>query len=430
MTAGSTKGAGKLLEIVGERQQIAAGYRWCVLRMNAGPERGVGGIFASHGVVTDELDGERVVVDEQLGRNGEIGFGGMAVGGMDRRPCAGSGLDGGEERSVQAEFEMAELRKQAGRKRVEDMNLRGANDMRLRQREVDVVRGVDVVQLDLRRAGVGEGEGVVILACWDSGKRNGFAEPAELSAPALAVEDAAEGRAGAELAGAVEGARFVGAGGAGAGVWARDFGAAATRSATAKKRIERDGRSRVALNLLGGPVFAADDAVRCSFEAAHGDLEDAAEAAQDVVAFAALAPAEPRVGAGVERTVRTSCSAIERSSKRTRRTESSIETTVAGRSVGSDGFRESDLHLRLRREIDWLGSGFAELDAGAAVGHIDGFAGDDLPSGSLTISGVTTLMRTVVRRCCSSRATAVQTPRMTTLKQHQSTFISTVPRRS
>ena len=52
----------------------------------------------------------------------------------------------------------------------------------------------------------------------------------------------------------------------------------------------------------------------------------------------------------------------------------------------------------------------------------------DLPSGNLTTSGVTMLMRTVVRRCISSRATAVQTPRMTTLKQHHMTFMSTVPR--
>ncbi len=53
----------------------------------------------------------------------------------------------------------------------------------------------------------------------------------------------------------------------------------------------------------------------------------------------------------------------------------------------------------------------------------------DLPSGSLTASGVATLMRTALRRCTNSRATAVQTPRITTLKQHHMTFISTVPRR-
>ncbi len=38
-------------------------------------------------------------------------------------------------------------------------------------------------------------------------------------------------------------------------------------------------------------------------------------------------------------------------------------------------------------------------------------------------------MRTVVRSCLSSRATAMQTPRIMTLKQHHMTFISTVPRR-
>ena len=39
-------------------------------------------------------------------------------------------------------------------------------------------------------------------------------------------------------------------------------------------------------------------------------------------------------------------------------------------------------------------------------------------------------MRTVVRSWRSSRATAVQTPRMTMLNKHHMTFISTVPRRS
>ena len=57
-------------------------------------------------------------------------------------------------------------------------------DMRLGQREVDIVLAVDAVQLDLRRAGVGEGEGVVILA----GKNSGAfaAAAAEFAAGGLA----------------------------------------------------------------------------------------------------------------------------------------------------------------------------------------------------------------------------------------------------
>ena len=62
--------------------------------MNARPERSVGGIFAARGVVTDELDSERVVVDEQLGRNIEVAFRIAAVGAAE---ISRSGLDGGEE---------------------------------------------------------------------------------------------------------------------------------------------------------------------------------------------------------------------------------------------------------------------------------------------------------------------------------------------
>lgn len=50
--------------------------------------------------------------------------------------------------------------------------------------------------------------------------------------------------------------------------------------------------------------------------------------------------------------------------------------------------------------------------------------------GSFAITGLTASMRTAVRNWRSSRATATQTPRTTTLKQHQITFIVTVPRRS
>ena len=46
MTAGSTKRHGQLLEIVGQRQQVAANIEISVA-MNARPQRGVGRIFAA-----------------------------------------------------------------------------------------------------------------------------------------------------------------------------------------------------------------------------------------------------------------------------------------------------------------------------------------------------------------------------------------------
>ena len=79
--------------------------------MDARPQRGVGRIFADHGVVADELDGERVVVHQQIGRNRELGLGVAAIGAahLPRR-----GLDGGKQRSVEDELQVAELRQQGG----------------------------------------------------------------------------------------------------------------------------------------------------------------------------------------------------------------------------------------------------------------------------------------------------------------------------
>lgn len=39
-----------------------------------GPEGGVGGVLALHGVVADNLEDELVVVDEHVGGEGEGGF--------------------------------------------------------------------------------------------------------------------------------------------------------------------------------------------------------------------------------------------------------------------------------------------------------------------------------------------------------------------
>ena len=82
------EGNGQLFEIVGERQQVAADIDGGVA-MDAGPQRSVGGIFASHGVVADELDGEGVVVNEQIRGNVEVGF--LVAGRRSRRICPGVG---------------------------------------------------------------------------------------------------------------------------------------------------------------------------------------------------------------------------------------------------------------------------------------------------------------------------------------------------
>jgi hypothetical protein len=154
------KGRGQRLEVVGKWQQIAADIDGCVA-VNAGPQRRVGGIFASHGVVTDELEGQGVVVNEQIRRNREVGFLVIGVGASE---FAGRGLNGREDRSVKREPELAELRNQSGRKRVVDMDGCGARNVRLGQHEIYIVLPVDAVQFDLWRAGFSEGEGVVILA--------------------------------------------------------------------------------------------------------------------------------------------------------------------------------------------------------------------------------------------------------------------------
>ena len=132
-----------------------------MLRWTRAHKRGVGRILADHGVVADELDGQRVVVHQQIGRNGELRLRIAAVGAahLPRR-----GLDGGEQRSVQNQLEVAQLRQQAGRKSVVDVNLGRSDHVGLRQREVDVVQAVDAVQLDLRRACVVQRERVLIVA--------------------------------------------------------------------------------------------------------------------------------------------------------------------------------------------------------------------------------------------------------------------------
>ena len=124
--------------------------------------------------------------------------------------------------------------------------------------------------------------------------------------------------------------------------------------------------------------------------------------------------------------VNTSCSAMVRFSKRTRNTVPSEETTVAGRLEATAGGG------KVRCTCVW---GMASIDSPKRML----VPPEDIsivspairrPSESLAITGVTTLMRTVVRNCLISRATAVQTPRTMTLNMHHNTFMTTVPGRS
>ena len=97
--------------------------------------------------MADELDGEGVVMHQKIGRYRELRLAILAgrPSGLARR-----WLDGGEQRPVHEQLEMAELRQQAWRKSVVNMNFGAPDHMGLRQREVDLVSGVDAVQLDLR----------------------------------------------------------------------------------------------------------------------------------------------------------------------------------------------------------------------------------------------------------------------------------------
>src|SRR4029077_2181633 len=88
------------------------------------PQSGVRRIFARCGVVADELHGERVLMGQEGRRNREFFFSFTAIGAAE---FSWRGLNGREDRSVEDELEMAQLRKQTGRKRVVDMDLRGAD---------------------------------------------------------------------------------------------------------------------------------------------------------------------------------------------------------------------------------------------------------------------------------------------------------------
>ena len=256
---------GQMLEVVGQMQQIAANVDVGAGK-HSGPQRGVGRVFALHGVVADEFEGERVVVDQKFGRNGEIGLGIAAVG-TAIRPRRG--LDGGEESSVHHQLDVAQLGKEAGRERVMNVNLRGTDYMGLRQSEIDAMPGVDRVQLDLvdlGLAGFGEREVIVILA-----GRNG----------SIDVGDGRLRRVSNRLRNDDFALQL--------GV-SRLTAPCQRRGQKEQDESAGDGeRTGLALRR----VVVAEDAAGGEPHAAHGDLEDAAQTAQHIVALAGLAPAEP-----------------------------------------------------------------------------------------------------------------------------------------
>ncbi len=114
-----------------------------------------------------------------------------------------------------------------------------------------------------------------------------------------------------------------------------------------------------------------------------------------------------------------------RFSKCTRNTEPSEETTVAGISMPTEGIGNAS-----RTSVN--GARSTSSSKRMLVPPLDMSIVSPArytSSDNLAMTGVITLMRTVVRNWRSSRATAVHTPRMTILNRHQITFMTTVPRR-
>ena len=122
----------------------------------------------------------------------------------------------------------------------------------------------------------------------------------------------------------------------------------------------RSARSRVDwISLLS--CYFSDNAEEGLFEPAHGNLKDVAETAQHLVGFTSLAPVEPRVGTGIEGD-RQDFLFSDEIFKRTRKTESSNETTARAVRVRS-GKGKARRTCCGRSPAESL----AEPDAGAAV---------------------------------------------------------------
>jgi len=152
------------------------------------------------------------------------------------------------------------------------MDLRRAHHVRLRQREVDLVAAVRAAHLNLRGAGVLEREQVTKLA-----RRYGLA------------------CRGGQRAGIGERA------GGGCGSSLRLDVVRGAKDERGANKQHHGARDRERLSLARSPVaIAADEAAGGLHEPLHGDLEDARQTAQRVVALPRLAPSQPRIGARVE----------------------------------------------------------------------------------------------------------------------------------
>ena len=177
---------------------------------------------------------------------------------------------------------MAQLRQQTGGERVVDVNHSGAHHVGLRQREVDIVLAVDAMLLNLRGAGVGKGEGVAILA-----RRNG-----NVHVGSGRIRGSGFGRNDVLPIGIL---RHAGRDGLlGVGECAPPMKSAAMSRRPAGRAMESEP------DFLRLSIPVGKQALEGGEQTVHGDLEDAAEAVQYVIALARLAPAKPGIGAGVK----------------------------------------------------------------------------------------------------------------------------------
>src|SRR4051794_23764863 len=114
------------------------------------PQGRVRWVFALHGVVADELEGELVVSYQHLCGQCQRSFNqgavlaastvGISRTGRSRLECDRKRR---EERSVERNLEMAERRNEAGREVILQLHRSGLDDLRLRQRKVNGVVRVD-----------------------------------------------------------------------------------------------------------------------------------------------------------------------------------------------------------------------------------------------------------------------------------------------
>ena len=123
----------------------------------------------------------------------------------------------------------------------------------------------------------------------------------------------------------------------------------------------------------GGLGVAASQAECRGLEAAHGDGEDASETAQDVVAFAALAPSEPGIGAGVELNGENFLFGDRQIVEANAKLRVLERDNCGVQIIGPGRLMELELNDGFGRDFD----GFTESNAGSAIRHVDGFAGDE-----------------------------------------------------